>query len=151
MAVTVSFYKSFIQDLGLARINFVGHTFKAILVMDYEFDADHVSLSDISGELATGNGYTAGGATLTNVDWNWNEDNQFTRFDADDITWSATGGSIGPVTGAIIYNDSITTPTEDRLVCYIDFDVAPLGDLIAEGSDYKLTFHNDGVLAITTN
>lgn len=145
MAVTTQFYNSFMEDVGLGRMNFATNVFKVMLVYNYTYNPAHVQKSQIGGEIAQANGYD-GPEILENTDWGWNEDGGFTRFDADDITWTAVGGDIGPITGAVIYNDTITSPSADRLVCYIDFDGE---DLITEGSEYKLTFNADGVFSIT--
>lgn len=89
----------------------------------FVFDKDaHHYYADVSGnELGSGNGYTAGGATLAGV--------AVTEDDVDDRTevvwsnrsWTAGGGPIGPASGAIIYDDSVAN---DPIVGYIDF----LGD-----------------------
>jgi hypothetical protein len=46
--------------------------------------------------------------------------------DRTEVTWSntswvASGGSIGPSPGAIVYDDTVTTPQADAIVGYIDF------------------------------
>lgn len=146
MAVAVDFYKSFMQDLGLGRFNLSTDAFKIILVSGYTFDINDEDLSYVSGELSTGSGYTNGGAVIPNVDWSWNEDNGFVRLDADDVTWIAAGGDIGPITGAIIYNDTITSPTADRLVCYIDFGTE---ETISDESNFTVTFGTDGLFSFT--
>lgn len=145
MAVSVEFYNNFIKDMGLQRINFATDVFKVILVYNYTFNPEHVFKSETNGELSTGAGYTNGGATLTGTTWDWNDEQEFTRFDAEDVTWTASAGDIGPATGAIIF-DSSTTPTPNRLICYIDFGES---ELISQDSQFKLTFNTDGVFSIT--
>jgi hypothetical protein len=52
-----------------------------------------------------------------------------TEDDTDDRTevtwtnpsWTAAGGSIGPTPGAIIFDDTVTVPTADPIIGYIDF------------------------------
>jgi len=110
--------------LATAAINFTTHTFKMILMQSgFAFDKDtHAEYADVSGnELGNGNGYTTGGAALAGV--------AVTEDDVDDRaeivwsnrSWTATGGPIGPASGAIIYDDSVAN---DPIVGYIDF----LGD-----------------------
>lgn len=143
MAVTISFFNNFVEDLGLARMNLASDSLKVMLVNGYTFNAAHASKSQVSGELGTANGYTAGGQELDNVSWGFLVDK--TILDADDVTWSATGGSIGPVTGAVIYDDTVTSPTADRLIAYIDFGGSQTAGV---GTDFKVTFNADGVFTI---
>lgn len=68
MTTTVSFYDNFLQDLAQARVNLASDTFKMMLVYGYTFNASlgFKSKTDITGELLTANGYTAGGQALAN-------------------------------------------------------------------------------------
>lgn len=145
MAVTTQFYNSFMEDVGLQRMNLQTDTFKVMLVYNYTFNAAHVQKSEITGEPPSEHGYD-GPETLEDVIWGWDAVNSFTRLDAEDVTWTAVGGAIGPITGAVIYNDTTTVPTADRLVCYVDFDGE---ETISQDSEFKLTFHADGVFSIT--
>ena len=142
MAVTVSFFNNFVEDLGRNRINLATHTFKVALVNGYTFDATDADYASVSNKLTTANGYTAPGQNLLNVTWSFS--GGLTKFDADNATWVATGGSI-VATGAVIYDDSSTSPTADRLVCYIDF-----GETVTAADDvsFKVVFNNSGILTI---
>lgn len=143
MAVTVNFFDNFIQDLGLQRMNLASDTFKIILVNGYVFNRAHHSKGSITGELSTGNGYVEGGATLNKT---WTVDSGLTKFDADDVSWTVTGGgTIGPCTGAIIYNDTITSPTSDRLMCYIDFGGS---ETTGPSTEFKIVFDVNGIFTI---
>lgn len=143
MAVTVSFYDNFIQDIGLQRMNLATDTFKVILVNGYIFNSAHNSKASIGGELTTGSGYTAGGAALNQ---SWTVNAGITKFDADDVSWTVTpSGIIGPCTGAIIYNDTTTSPTADRLVCYIDFGGS---ESTGPSTEFKIVFDANGIFTI---
>lgn len=61
--------------------------------------------SDIA-EIASGNGYTAGGNTAT-VTSSGQASGTYKLVLAD-ITWTASGGSIGPFQYAILYSDTST-------------------------------------------
>ena len=143
MAVSVNFYNSFIEDIGLQRMNLSTDTFKVILVNGYVFNATHASKASISSELGTGNGYTSGGETL---DQTWSFSSGLTKFDANDVSWLVdVGGTIGPCTGAIIYNDTSTDPTDDRLVCYIDFGAT---ETAGASTEFKIVFDTNGIFTI---
>lgn len=69
-------------------------------------------------ELITGSGYTqdtktTGEITVTEDDGNDRCDSTFPT-----VTWTATGGDIGPTPGAILYDD---TSSDDTIVGYLDF------------------------------
>ena len=142
MAVTVSFFNNFIEDVGRNRINIATDTFKVALVNGYSFDATDADYASVSNTLITENGYTAPGQNLINITWAFGSG--VTKFDADNISWVADGGSI-TATGAIIYSDTSSSPTADRLVCYIDF-----GETVEAEDDvsFKIIFNNSGILTI---
>ena len=147
MAVTVNFFDNFIQDIGLQRMNLATDSFKVILVNGYIFNRGHNSKASITGELSTGSGYTADGIPLSQA---WTVDSSsgaaVTKFDSDDVSWTvSSGGIIGPCTGAIIYDDTTTTPTNDRLMCYIDFGGS---ESAGPSTEFKIVFDANGIFTI---
>lgn len=110
--------------LATKNIDFENDVFKIILMQSgFTFDVDtHHGYADVSGsELATGYGYTAGGATLGGVTVLEDDNNDRTSITWNNAAWTASGGSIGPTPGAIIYDDTPTTPQAKPIVGYIDF------------------------------
>jgi hypothetical protein len=107
--------------LATAAINFPSDTFKIILMASgFVFNPDsHEKYADISAnELANGSGYTTGGETLLNVAVTEDDSDDCAKIVWDDMTWTASGGAIGPTPGAIIFDD---TAANDPIVGYIDF------------------------------
>jgi len=105
-------------------IDFSADTFKIILMQTgFTFSEDtHHGYADVSAsELATGNGYTAGGATLGGVAVTEDDTDDRTEITWTNATWAASNGAIGPTPGAIIYDDTVAAPTAKPIVCYIDF------------------------------
>lgn len=49
----------------------------------------HRYVSDLTNELATAGGYTAGGATLSGVTVTYNASTNVVTFDANDVSWSS--------------------------------------------------------------
>lgn len=141
MAVTVEFFNKFVENMGGGNIDMKSDTFKIMLVTSsYTFDPTDETKADLGAvELANGNGYTTGGATIGSTTFSYAAGK--TTFDGGDVTWTASGGDIGPVTGAVIYSD---TSSGDLLVCYIDFDGAQTA---GDTTDFKIVFHADGILA----
>jgi hypothetical protein len=122
MASTVA--NKFKYALATKQIDFSGDTFKIILMQSgFTFNKDaHHGYADVSAsELATGYGYTAGGNTLSGVVVTENDTTDLTEITWNNSSWTASLGAIGPTPGAIIYDDTPTTPQADPIVGYIDF------------------------------
>ena len=107
--------------LATKAIDFANDVFQIILMQTgftFDKDTDH-GYADVSGdELATANGYTAGGNTLAGVSISEDDTDDRTEVTWNNTTWTASGGSVGPSPGAIIYDD---TDGSDSIVGYIDF------------------------------
>ena len=106
------------------NIDFANDTFKIILMQSgFLFNRDtHEGYANVSAsELATAFGYTAGGATLSGVTVTEDDTNDRSTVTWNNATWTASGGDIGPSPGAIVYDDTPTTPTADPIIGYIDF------------------------------
>jgi hypothetical protein len=120
MASTVSNKLKF----TMATKMFATDSFKVILMASgFVFNADtHHGYADVSAsELATGYGYTRNTKTLGAATVTEDDTNDRCSVTWANITWTASGGSIGPTPGAIIFDDTITTPTADPVIGYIDF------------------------------
>jgi hypothetical protein len=80
--------------------------------------ATNVQYSDISAsELASGNGYTTGGATVTTTSSTQSSGTYKFVGSVPNPTWTATG-SMGPFRYAVIYD---TTPTTKSLIGWWDY------------------------------
>jgi hypothetical protein len=141
MAVTISLYNH-TAKLFAEGSNAVGDTYKVKLYSSATFDATNTQLSGVTGtEATTGTGYTAGGATLANVAVTTVTTND-AKFDADDVTWTASGGSITASYG-IIYND---TDANDPPLAFIDFDGSQSA---GDGTDFKIVWNANGIFTFT--
>lgn len=65
-------------------------------------------------EIAAGNGYAAGGISGGTVTGSQTS-GTFTFILGTDPTWTASGGSIGPLRYAVLYNDTPTSPAKPLL------------------------------------
>ena len=122
MSATVSNKLKFL--LASKAIDFANDSFKIILMASgFVFDKDtHHGYADVSAsELADGDGYTTGGATLANVAVTEDDTDDRCEITWDNAAWTASGGSVGPTPGAIIFDDTVTTPQADPVVGYINF------------------------------
>jgi len=122
MASTLSNKMKFL--LASKAIDFANDSFKIIL-MDTGFvfnkDTHHAYANVSASELDTGNGYIKNTKTLEGVAVTEDDTDDRCEITWDDVTWTASGGSIGPSPGAIIFDDEVTTPTADPVIGYIDF------------------------------
>jgi hypothetical protein len=141
MAVTVSLYNHTARLLADGS-NPPGDTFRVMLCTSATFSAANTTLAGITKtEVATANGYTAGGVALANVAISTVTTND-ARFDADDASWSATGGVI-TASYAILYNDSAA---DDPPLAFIDFDASRTA---SAGTDFKVVWDADGIFEWT--
>lgn len=117
-------------------IDYLSDTIKvALCTSTYSPNQDtHEFFSDITNQLSTANGYTAGGATLGSKTTTYTGATNTTAQDAADTAWTASGGSIGPFRYGIVYKDTGTASTSP-LIGYVDF-----------GSDQTITSGNTGTI-----
>jgi len=145
--ITQSVADSFKVGLATKKHDFTvstGDAFKMFLLKiesalagDWNAASTAYSATD-EASVTNGTGYTAGGATLGTV--SFSETGGTTTLDAADVTWTASGGDIGPATHAVIYSD---TATNDDLIAVVNFDGAQTA---GDGTDFKITFAASGIL-----
>lgn len=141
MAPTISLYNH-TRARFASGANAVGDTYKVKLLTAATFNATHTTLAATGGtEVANGNGYTTGGATLANAAVTTVNTNE-AKFDADDVPWAASGGAI-TASFAILYND---TDADDPPVAFIDFDGAQTA---GTGTDFKIIWNANGIVTFT--
>lgn len=110
-------------------VDLANDTLKIILMANtytFDKDVDHGYANVSNRELANGYGYTVGGETLANKVVAVDDTNDRANMTANNVSWTANGGNIGPTPGAIIYDDTITSNSApcniaDPIVGYIDF------------------------------
>ena len=135
MAPTQAICTSFKQELLTATHNFTTgqHAFKIALVTSASTNGastDHYSggTNNISGEVASGGGYTTGGTALTNVTPTVSSTTALTDF-SPDPTWSS---STITARGAMVYN----TTSANRSVLILDFG----SDKSSSSGDFTVVF-----------
>jgi hypothetical protein len=143
MAVTISLYNHTAKLFAEGSLA-VGDTYKVKLLSAATFDASHTTLAGTGGtEATTGTGYTAGGQALSNVAVTTVTTND-AKFDADDLTWTASGGAITASYG-IIYND---TDADDPPIAFIDFDGSQSA---GDGTDFRVVWNASGIFTFTVS
>ncbi|HET56884.1 MAG TPA: hypothetical protein ENN35_00395 [Deltaproteobacteria bacterium] len=135
MAITCTLSNHYKFQLLSGNIDFDADTFKIILMnTTFAFDRDaHATRADVTAnQLATGNGYTQDDKTLANAQVSEDDVNDKGKATFDNVTWTASGGDIGPTGAAIIYDD---TTADDTVVGCIDFGT---DYTVPDGSSFQL-------------
>lgn len=118
-------YNQFVEDLMQKVHDLFGTSgstadvVKVILSNAAPNVATHVVRADVT-ELGTANGYTSGGSTIAHAT---TRASGTVTMNGTNVTFTASGGSIGPFQYIIIYNDTPTSPA-DPLIAYWDYGSA---------------------------
>lgn len=109
-------------------IDYLSDTIKvALATTTYTPDPDtHETFADVTNELTTANGYTAGGYTLLSKTATYNASGNKTVFDCADPTWTAAGGSL--VFRYAVFYKSTGTASTSPLIGYLDFGTQTITD-----------------------
>lgn len=105
---------------------------------------NHDTWADVSANEISGvNGYTTGGATLTNPVFTAITNGY--RFETDDVTWDATGGSIAAWRYAVFYASGTYNSVVNPIIAYFVGDSTP-ADIPAttEGNSLQIRCPTDG-------
>lgn len=113
---TFNKFQDFVEQLGkgIHQLHAAGHTLKVMLVNSPAPVNTNTVKTDLT-EIAAGNGYTAGGEDAQN---DYTESGGTGTCTGVDITWTASGGTIGPFRYAVLYND---TAASDNLIGWWDY------------------------------
>lgn len=123
MAVTAKWYGKAHTHSIKGEIAYLTDTIKVILVgAGYVLDQDlHESYADaVATEVAAGNGYTAGGATLGTKTVTYDSATNRTRLFAANAVWTPAAAQTLSASGALIYKYSGTNSTS-WLLGYVNF------------------------------
>jgi len=127
MALYVKFYSATTYLSGQVAgqaIDWTNDTFKIALTNSAPSESTNTKFSDIT-EIAAGSGYTAGGASLA---FTFSKITYQEIINATAITWTASGGDIGPFRYIVFYD---STPSDQPLLGYWDY-----------GSNFTITSGN---------
>jgi len=144
---TMNLYDGIIEHAVEGNSDWDTDAFKAILMnATHAFAKADVAKATINAnQIATANGYTQDTEALASVTVT-QPTGGTTRFDCADISWTASGGSIGPTTDCVIYNDTSTVPGADNLICSIDFESS---ETAGDGTDLLITINASGILEVS--
>jgi len=119
MAVLANWAGQGMRDVASGTINLNANTFGFMLMAGYAFNQDtHHYRSDVTNEVATGTGYTYGGATLTGATITYDATSNEIRWDFADPSFPTSSFSASQ---AAVYKRRGGTSAADELVMYIEF------------------------------
>jgi hypothetical protein len=141
MAVTATLYNHTVNRFNNG-LNASGDSYIINLYSAFTFNAANTTKAAAESgatQLPTANGYTQNAKALESVTLNLVTTND-SAFDAADVSWSASGGAIGPARYALIYND---TDADDPPLVYIDLGENKTADA---GTPFNVTFNASGIV-----
>jgi len=146
-AGNVIVYDSFKKFIGDGTINLATGSFKvALLANSYTPDLNaHTVYADLTGELSTSHGYTAGGSALAGTVWT--ESGSTTTFDADDLDITAAGGAIGPFRKLAIYLNATVNAHVKPLLGYCVLDASDI--TISDGNTLTVRWNAAGIVTLS--
>lgn len=101
---------------------------------------------DLTNEVATAFGYTAGGIALTGE--TWTHSGGTATFDCDNVVWTASGGSI-VARYAVIYVNATVNTIVKPLVCVCLLDTAPADVTATTGNTLTIAINASGVFTLS--
>lgn len=144
----LTFFNSFREYMADGTFDLNSNTFKASLhtsAFTPDLNADTV-FADIGSELATANGYTAGGYTLANVVWT--RSGATVKFDADDVNIAASGAGL-TFRYVVIRAVGTLNGRVDPVVGYLLLDSAPADVTIAAGNTGVIEWNAAGIFVLS--
>lgn len=109
-------FNLFVEDILNKQLDLDTDTLKVMLTNTAPVATNHYYADISSNELANGNGYTTGGATVTGV--SFSSSSGTTSLNAAATTFTSSTGSMGPFR-YVVYYDS--TPTNKTLIGWYDY------------------------------
>jgi hypothetical protein len=143
MATTAKWYGNAFKAAFNKEIDWNdGNVKVALCTSSYTPDQDtHDYFDDITNELTTAGGYTAGGAALANPTLTYTGATNVFKLDADDTAWSSATFTCR---NAIVYYNTGTASTSP-LICYQTFDA----DQSPSAGTFTVQWNTDGIVKAT--
>ena len=144
MAVTAYVYASFFIGLANEEINLTGGTddvYCGLTTSTYTPNQDtHDYYNDITNELTTTGGYTAGGQQLTSDDFTIT--NNVAKWDSTDPSWTSASFT---ARRAFYYVNNAGASSTDNLISWVDFGA----DEIVSSGTFTIVQAAAGILTVT--
>lgn len=99
-------------------------------------------LTSISGEVASGNNYSSSGRSLAGEVWTVGASAKQYKFDANDIVFTASGGTIANIKAAVIYASGATP----HVLCFASLTSSQF--TLADGNTLTIQFNSAGIFTL---
>ena len=112
--------QGFVGYLGTGVVDLNADTFRVYATNN----VPSASADDVKADLAeitAQNGYPSGGSDVQNA---YSEASGTGTMTATDVTWTASGGSFGPLQYIALYDDTVASPVVDPLAGWWDYGSA---------------------------
>lgn len=101
--------------------------------------------SEVGNEVAEGNGYSSSGKSLASIAWTVGASAAQYKFDADDVVWTGTGGSIASIKYAVISN--VSGGAAGKLLCRSQLTSSQF--TLSSGNTLTLVMNSAGILTLS--
>lgn len=138
---SASKFNAFVENVAEKVHNLASDTLKVALTNTAPTSSNSI-FGDLT-EISAGNGYSAGGTTSAQS--SSAQSSGTYKLVIADVTYTASGGSIGPFRYAVLYNDTPTSPA-DPLILFWDYGT---NLTLTTGNSFTVDFDGtNGVLTI---
>lgn len=115
----------------------------ALSTSAYTPDQDaHDYFNDVTNELTTANGYTAGGQQIANDTLTYTSGTNVMKYDGDDMSWTSSSITARVAT---IYDSTPGTAATDPLIGYCVFNA----DVTTSAGTLAIAWDSAGILTLT--
>lgn len=143
----ITFTNNFKEQLLLGAVDMDTDVFKVALIgSGYTFSVDgNPSYNDtaVTSNEITSSNYVAGGGAIGSLTVTQNDTSDYAKWDGADVTWSTLGTTTKSVTNALIYDDTITTPTAKPIIGRVEIATQP------NGGNYTIAWNAGGILQLS--
>lgn len=145
MAVTAYWYANAFETAFDKEIDFLADTMKVTLhSSSYTPNQDtHDYQDDLTNELSTANGYTAGGETLGTK--THDNTNNVSKFDAADTVWTSSGAGF-TARISVLADTTPGSAATNPLLCWMDFGQ---NETASGGGTFTIVWNAAGIATIT--
>ena len=136
------------KKIGNATIDLSATTYRIAL---YKSSSNFATLThsvqnQLSNEVDSANGYTLSGKAMASEVWTVGASAKQYKFDADDVVWTATGGNITSIKGAVIWV-SAAASADRHVLCFSSLTSAEF--TLSIGNTLTIQMNASGILTLT--
>ena len=144
-------FEEFAADIGVEKYQLNTDTLKVALIStaagSVAASTASPTYSDFSGaEMASGNGYTTGGATIASS--SYAEASGVGTLDGNDVTWSQNASGFTTARTAIVYTDTPASAASKAAICKVDLGSSSVS---LQDGDVTVSWNSSGILTITVS